>query len=116
MTTPRDLETAAEVSLPICDRCGWYSGHRHAERCDPAQGRLARKLIDQVPDVRSGQLGYGDDKVVFEISADLVILFTVDRGKRPFALSDVTSFKGLSVEASAGLVRALQRWAEEFRA
>ena len=112
MTTQRDLETAAEVSLKICDACGWYAGYNHAERCDPARGRAAAHLIESVPDVRSGQLGYGDGCIVFELSDNFSIVF--ERGPRAFSLRDVHLLKNLSVDESAALVRAIKSWLDDI--
>lgn len=114
MTTQRDLATAAEVSLKICDKCGWYAGYNHAERCDPAAGRAASRLIDAVPDVAAGQLGYGDGHVVFDLSDDFSVVFK--RGQRTFSLRDVHLLDNLSIDESAALVRALKGWADDIKA
>ena len=112
MTTQRDLETAAEVSLKICDKCGWYAGYNHAERCDPARGRAAGRLIGSVPDVRSGQLGYGDGCIVFDLSDDFSIV--LERGQRAFSLCSVHLLNNLSVDEAAALVRALKGWLDDI--
>jgi hypothetical protein len=113
MTTQRDLETAAEVSLTICSKCGWYDGFNHAERCRPEHGRAAQQLIAAVPDVRSGQLGYGDGHVIFEIvGTDFTVVF--QRRQNAFSLRDVSLRDDLSVEESAALVRALKGWVEDI--
>jgi len=118
MTTQRDLATAAEVSLKICDKCGWYAIYGHAERCDPASGNTAQRLIDAVPDVAAGQLGYGDGHVVFDLSDDFSIVF--ERGPRrapgAFSLHHVHLLDSLSIDESAALVRALKVWADDITA
>ena len=108
MTTQRDLDTAAEVSLEICGKCGWYDGFNHAERCNPEKGRAAAKLIAAVPDVRSGQLGYGNGHVVFDLDSDFSVVF--ERRQHAFALRSIHLIEDLSVEESAAFVRALQTW------
>ena len=108
MTTQRDLDTAAEVSLTICAKCGWYDGFGHTERCNPEHGRSAAKLIAAVPDVRAGQLGYGDGNVVFDLDSDFSIVF--ERQKHAFALRDIQLLEDLSVDEAAALVRALKAW------
>jgi hypothetical protein len=112
MTTQRDLATAAEVSLKICDKCGWYDGYSHATRCDPAAGRAASCLINAVPDMAAGQLGYGDGHVVFDLSPDFSVLF--ECGPRAFTLRDVHRLGTLSVDEAAALVRALREWADDI--
>lgn len=112
MTTQRDLETAAEVSLKICDKCGWYDGFGHAERCNPEHGRAAAQLIASVPDVRAGQLGYGEGHVVFDLDRDFSVLF--ERRRHAFALRNIHLIDDLSVEESAALVRALKAWMDDI--
>ncbi len=114
MTTQRDLDTAAEVSLKICDKCGWYDGYLHATRCDPASGKAAARLIGAVPDVAAGQLGYGDGHVVFDLSDDFSVLF--DCSPRTFSLRSVHHLGRLSVDEAAALVRALKDWADDIEA
>ena len=108
MTTKRDLKTAAEVSLKICAKCGWYDGFGHADRCNPEHGQAAAQLIAAVPDVRSGQLGYGEGHVVFDLDSDFSVVF--ERGKRAFSLRNIHLLEDLSVEEAAALVRALKAW------
>ncbi len=115
MTTQRDLDIAAETStrpnqepLTICDKCGWYVLWNHAKRCSPTDGRMAKLLLAEVSDVRSGQLGFGDGVVVFDIDEDFSVLFQVTRNG--FSLRDVHRLGTLSVEEAADLVRALKGW------
>lgn len=112
MTTKRDLETAAEVSLKICPKCGWYDGFGHAERCNPERGRAAAQLIAAVPDVRAGQLGYGDGHVVFDLDRDFSVLF--ERGRRAFTLRNIHLLDDLNVEEAAALVHALKGWMDDM--
>jgi hypothetical protein len=121
MTTQRDLDTAAEVSLKICPACGWYDTLGHAEHCDPERGRAATQLIEAVPDVRAGKLGYGDRQLVFDLAEDFTVRFEV-RHVSPvslehrFSLEDIHFLERLSGDEAASLVRALQRWRDEISA
>lgn len=108
MTTQRDLDVAAKAALPICAECGWYAGYNHAERCNPVAGRAAASLIAAVPDVASGQLGYGDGCVVFDLSDNCSVLF--ERDRRGFSLRCVHLLDNLSVGEAATLVRAIKEW------
>lgn len=112
MTTQRDLDNAARVQLNICDKCGWYATHYHAERCNPARGQIAVNLIAAVPDVVAGQLGYGDNCVAFELTPDTTVVFEAGAGKRPFLIRHVWLHGGLSLDDAATLVRALETWAD----
>jgi len=108
MTTKRDLDTAAEVSLKICGKCGWYDTFGHAAECNPERGRFAAQLIASVPDVRSGQLGYGEGHVVFDLDKGFTIVFR--RGRHAFMLDHIHLLEDLNVDESAALVRALKSW------
>ena len=113
MTSPRDLATAAKVSLEICAKCGWYDGYNHAERCSPHRGRAAQRLIALVPEVRAGQLGYGDNCVAFDLADNFTIVF--DCEDRKFAFSRLHLLDRLTLEEAAELVRALRGWLEGKR-
>ena len=112
MTTQRDLETAAEVSLKICTKCGWYDSFGHADRCKPEHGRDAAQLIAAVPGVRSGQLGYGDGHVIFNLDNDFTLVF--QRGYRAFLLRDIHLRGDLSADEAASLVLALKVWMDNL--
>lgn len=122
MTTQRDLDVAADANrgcndMRICERCGWYALMNHAERCDPTRGRLAQQLIASVPAVRSGQLGYGDGRVVFDLDEDFAVLFEVshtDPSKRAFSLREVHRLGSLDVDEAADFVRAIKAWADQI--
>lgn len=121
MTTQHDLDFAASSKLAICPACGWNLTYGHADRCDSQRGSVARKLIAAVPEVKSGQLGYGDGRMVFEIEpsvgnncADFAITFNVERNY--LSLNDVSLFGRLSVDDAASLVRVLKRWSDEIKA
>lgn len=116
MTTQRDLDTAAEVPLDICAKCGWYTGFSHDKHCDPVRGARAQRLIAAVPEVRAGQLGYGEDGVVFDLHDDLTVLFRVapsGSNGRAFDLRDVTLFGSLNTAEAAALVRAIKTWSDD---
>lgn len=108
MPSQRDLDTAAEFSLRICDKCGWYDGFRHAERCNPLRGRAAARLIKSLPEVRAGQLGYGESCVVFDLSNDVSVIF--ECADRAFSLRDIHLSGDLNHAQAADLVRALKAW------
>jgi len=108
MATQRDLDTAAEVSLKICAKCGWYDGFNHTDECNPQNGRSAAQLIAAVPGVRSGQLGYGDGHVVFDLADDFTVVFRLRQGA--FAFDNIHLLDGLSVEEAAAFVHALKGW------
>jgi hypothetical protein len=124
MTTQRDLDVAADANrqrndMRICDKCGWYVLINHADRCDPALGRMAQRLIASVPDVRSGQLGYGDGQVVFDLADDFSVRFEVRRAGthgRAFSLCDVHRLGSLTVAEAADLGRAIKTWADAVAA
>ncbi len=109
MPTQRDLETAEETRtstrppLAICAKCGWYDGYTHSNRCAPKLGRIADRLIAALPQFRGGKLGYGDHRVVFEISDDCHVLFEVHEDG--FTLEEVHMLNVLTLD-SAGIEAA----------
>lgn len=109
MTTQRDLDTAAEVSLTICDACGWHALMDHRDRCRPDLGRSATHLIEAVPDARAGKLGYGDQQVVFDLTKRFSVRFDVNAAGS-FTLRDVYLLDDLSHDDAAALVRVLKDW------
>lgn len=123
VTTRRDLDFAASVSMEICAACGWLVLLNHAERCDPERGRAAARLIsgvvETVPDVRAGQLGYGPARVVFDVSDDFSVVFepvVLESGRHAFSVRDFDLLDRLSTEESAALVVALRGWFEVVEA
>ena len=120
MTTQRDLDVAADANrkndMPVCDQCGWYALMGHGNRCNPEAGRMAKRLIESVPDVRSGQLGYGAGKVVFDLSDGLSVIFGVVHGGQSFSLHGVDLIELLTVDEAADLVRAIKKWTDEVAA
>src|SRR4029077_4057090 len=106
----RDLDTASKVSLEICGKCGWYNTLNHVERCDPARGQAAHRLICRVPDEPAGQLGYGDNRVVFDLAEDFSVVFA--RGERAFSFYDLHLLGDLSEDEAADLVHALKSWSD----
>lgn len=108
MTTERDKRVASDVSLDVCDACGWYrleSGHR----CRPAEGVLANDLIALVPGVDAGKLGYGDGQVMFDIGEDFTVRFEVHKDGT-FTLRDVHLLDSLTTKQAAMLVLMLKGW------
>lgn len=112
MTTQRDLDIAAEVSLKICEKCGWYTLLNHAEKCNPKNGQVATRLIESVPDIRAGKLGYGDGHVIFDLTDDFHVVFDNARcGK--FQLQSVHLIDNLTVDESAALIKVLKGWLDD---
>jgi hypothetical protein len=107
-TTQRDLDFVKRNPLEICNKCGWVKLRNHAERCDPARGRVATKLIESLPEVSAGKLGYGDHSSIFDLSKDLSIAFNV--GVKDVRLKEVILIGKLSVDEAADLVRAIKGW------
>lgn len=114
MTTQRDLDTASQTSLKICEKCGWYDGYSHSEKCDPAAGQIAKQLIASVPGVSSGQLGYGDRCVAFNLSDDFSVVFEYEQ--HVFSLRYVHLLERLSIDESATLIRTLKNWLNDTMA
>lgn len=81
--TKRDKETAAETGtrsrppLEICPKCGWYEHEILRSECDPKRGEAASRLIAALPEIRSGKLGFGFGRVVFEIDDNTHVVFEV---------------------------------------
>jgi hypothetical protein len=109
MTTDRDRIIADNSGLPICTKCGWYDAFDHAQRCQPDRGALAARLIEAAPEIRAGQLGYGDACVIFDLTDDFAVVLR-NNGPSTFALSRVHLLDDLSVEEAAALVRSLKAW------
>lgn len=63
--------------------------------------------------MESGQLGYGDERVVFDLANDFSMLFEVNHADvhgRAFSLRDVHRLGSLTVSEVAEFVRAVKTW------
>ncbi len=112
MTTQRDLETAAETGnarrepLKICPKCGWYAHEPYnTGRCRPGDGAIADQLIAGLPEIRSGKLGYGSGKVIFDIDEGTTVVF--DISNNAFSLNHVCCLHSFGHESAKDLVRAI---------
>jgi len=121
--TERDKQTAAEVNLGICPKCGWYGSTlpndgifsaTHFNRCNPEAGKHASALIEALPDIESGKLGYGDGLVVFDLDENFNVRFSVD-SFGAFSLEEVFLLKDMNAAAAESLVRALQAWKQTIK-
>lgn len=111
--TERDRETAAETGsdnrppLEICPKCGWYDHGSFGERCQPKAGVLADQLIASMPEIRSGKLGFGIARVVFEIDDNTHVVFDIRNNAFHLESGGVFCLYAFKLDAAKELVLAI---------
>lgn len=97
----------------VCVACGWYDSYNHAERCRPVLGAAATHL-QREEGGDSTKLGYGDERVSFQISSDFVV--GLDVNPAPTTRSASYSWRylhclhRLSHDQAIDLVHTLRAW------
>jgi hypothetical protein len=99
----------SRYKLSICERCGWYGdGYGHASRCIPAHGRIASALAHEVPEANPTKLGYGPNRLTFELDDETHVRFTIN-SDGTIKLDELYALQNLTITQAAELVRAIKK-------
>jgi hypothetical protein len=112
----------AESELPTCPACGWsvLRYDNHSSRCQPALGAAADALA-KATSVPSTKLGYGSERLTFQVDADFTVGLDVhypwnrdgserDAGRVVFAWRRLHCLGELTVTDAADLADTLAAW------
>lgn len=81
----------------------------HAERCNPAAGKLASELAEALPEITSTKLGYGEGRIAFEFNGH-VLLF--DCGTKSLSFNHFYGAREMRFESVRDLVDTLKKWSD----
>lgn len=123
MTTDRSTK-----ELKVCSACGWYEHTKFLNtQCNPALGGAASTLQNDVSEIRSTKIGYGDRQLTFEIDDHFCIGLSVrhpwnasgdarDESSVMFDWNYIHAMDGLSHDDAIDLIRVLHDWNTRRRA
>jgi len=104
----------SDDELKVCGKCGWHDLKYAGHPCDPAAGKAAAELQDQVlarvPGVGFTQLGYGNGRATLEIDDDFVVGFDVDGSDATFRWRYLHCLGALTTTDAADLIDMLAAW------